>query len=91
MIKLYTGQSCSACKALKGRLDKMGLTAYEECDIGLDEHKDSILALGFRSIPALVKYGSTGDVVGSLGGNLHMDSKYIDFFKEDVSCLLRMT
>jgi len=83
MIKLFTGQSCSACKALKGRLDKMGLTDYEECDISLDEHKDSILALGFRSIPVLVKYSSMGDVVASLGGNLHTDAVYIELFKGD--------
>jgi glutaredoxin len=81
MIKLFTGPSCSACKALKGRLDKMGLTEYEECDIADDTHKDSLLALGFRSIPALVKYGDTGDVVDSLGGNLHSDATYIELFK----------
>tara|TARA_R110000803_G_scaffold188290_1_gene250700 strand:- start:420 stop:677 length:258 start_codon:yes stop_codon:yes gene_type:complete len=85
MIKLFTGEACSACKALKGRLDKMGLTNYEECNIIELEHRDSILALGFRSIPALVKYAPTGDVVDSLGGNLHSDAKYIELFEGEVS------
>jgi|TARA_B110000908_G_scaffold12686_1_gene14771 hypothetical protein len=81
MIKLFTGQTCTACTALKGRLIKMGLTDYVECDISDDTHKDSILALGFRSIPVLVKYGPTDNVVATIGGNLHTDAEYIELFK----------
>jgi len=82
MIKLYTGTNCVACKALKKRLHLLGVESfYTECDTADQENRDAIMALGYRSIPVLVKY-KDGSVVDTLGGNVHSDSDYEDFFKE---------
>ena len=81
MIKLYTGTNCLACKALKKRLVKLKLTNYIECDTAEEEHRDTIMALGFRSIPVLTRY-EYDNYVDSIGGNVHSDAAYVEFFKE---------
>ena len=81
MIKLYTGTNCLACKALKVRLAKLHLMDYTECDTAEQEHRDAIMALGFRSIPVLVRYEGE-DVVDAVGGNVHSDADYKEFFYE---------
>jgi len=81
-IKLYTGPNCLACKALKTRLHLLGLeNFYTECDTGEEEHREAIMALGFRSIPVLVYYNDNGVMLDTLAGNLAKDSDYEEFFK----------
>jgi len=81
-IKLYTGPNCLACKALKGRLKLLGLgDDYTECNTGEAEHREAIMALGFRSIPVLVSYNDNGVMMDTLAGNLAKDSDYEEFFK----------
>jgi len=79
MIKLYTGTNCLACKALKVRLAKLNLMGYTECDTSEQEHRDAIMALGFRSIPVLV-LTHDDEYIDSLGGNVHSDADYMEFF-----------
>ena len=79
MIKLYTGTNCPACKALKVRLAKLNLNDYTECDTAEQENRDAIVALGFRSIPVLVRYVDE-NVVDTVGGNVHSDLYYTEFF-----------
>jgi len=79
MIKLYTGTNCLACKALKVRLAKLNLMEYTECDTSEQEHRDAIMALGFRSIPVLV-LTHDDEYIDSLGGNVHSDADYMEFF-----------
>lgn len=80
-FNLFTGSNCSACATLKTRLEALGISKddYTECDTAEDRHKDSILALGYRSIPVLVKYVD-GEVVDSINGSMHSDSELFDFF-----------
>ena len=80
-FNLFTGSNCSACATLKTRLEALGISKdqYTECDIAEDHHKYSILALGYQSIPVLVKYVD-GKVVDSINGSMHSDSELFDFF-----------
>jgi len=83
MIKLYTGPSCSACTKLKGRLDSLGITpdSYEEANVNAPEHRATVVAMGFRGIPLLVKFDKeTGESLGTLMGASYPDSKYKEFF-----------
>ena len=79
-IELYTGMSCPACTALKGRLNKLELTDYEPRSTDMMEHRDALVALGFRSIPVLVKTDTEGGLVDTLQGNLATDAAYVEFF-----------
>ena len=80
-IKLYTGANCSACKVLKERLHTLELcTLYTECDTSEDKHRSDLMALGFRSIPVLVRYDKDGGVLDYLGGSSGTDKEYDDFF-----------
>ena len=80
MITLFTGDTCVACKALKGRLEGMGLTGYQEANVSNMTHKNTVIDLGFRGIPLLVRYNHEGEVADTLLGNTSSDSAYHDFF-----------
>jgi len=80
MITLFTGDTCVACKALKGRLEGMGLTGYQEANVSNMTHKNTVIDLGFRGIPLLVRYNHEGEVADTLLGNTASDSAYHDFF-----------
>jgi len=82
MIELYTGAACPACIALKGRLLKLGLSDYEPRSTDMMEHRDSLMGLGFRSIPVLVKTNQHGVVMDTLQGNSAKDSDYMEFFNQ---------
>lgn len=79
-VKLFTGTSCPACHTLKDRLAKLKLTDYIECDVAEEEHRESIIALGFRSIPVLVLYNDHGSPIASKSGSTWSDSEYVAFF-----------
>jgi len=78
MIKMLTGDSCSACKMLKKRLDAEGLV-YETLNIEEEEGMDLVKSLGVRHIPVLVKL-IEGNVKGTLTGASYPTIKYKEFF-----------
>jgi len=80
IIKLYTGDSCPACKGLKKRLAKLGLGGYKELDIADAEHKESLITLGLRSIPVLAIYNDLGVMMDTLVGNVASDAQLEEFF-----------
>ena len=85
MITLFTGDTCVACKALKGRLTAMGLTGYQEANVSNVTHKTTVTDLGFRGIPLLVRYDQEGGVEATLLGNTASDADYQAFFSWDFS------
>jgi len=78
MIKMLTGDSCSACRMLKKRLDAEGLV-YETLNIEGEEGMDLAKSLGVRHIPVLVKL-IEGNVKGTLTGASYPTIKYKEFF-----------
>jgi len=80
IIKLYTGDSCPACSGLKKRLAKLKLSGYDECDIGIPENREALMALGLRSIPVLAIYNDLGVMMDTLVGNVASDSQLEEFF-----------
>jgi glutaredoxin len=80
IIKLYTGDSCPACKGLKKRLDKLSLSNYTECNISDIAIKEELIALGLRSIPVLAVYNNNGVMLDTLVGNVASDSHLEEFF-----------
>jgi len=80
IIKLYTGDSCPACSSLKRRLPLLDLSDYEECDIGIPENREALMALGLRSIPVLAKYNDNGVMMDTLVGNVASDVHLKEFF-----------
>ena len=80
IIKLYTGDSCPACQALKKRLIKLDLVEYEECNVGYSEHKEALQSLGLRSIPSLVIYNNNNVMMDTLVGNVASDDYLEEFF-----------
>jgi len=80
IIKLYTGDSCPACSSLKRRLPLLDLCGYEECDIGIPENREALMALGLRSIPVLAKYNDNGVMMDTLVGNVASDVHLGEFF-----------
>ena len=80
MITLFTGDTCVACKALKGRLTVMGLEDYQEANVSNITHKNTVMDLGFRGIPLLVRYDHEGEVEATLLGNTASDADYQSFF-----------
>jgi len=79
-IKLYTSSNCPACVTLKGRLEGLELTGYEEANVNVAANREDVVKLGFRGVPVLVRYDSDGAVVGSIIGSLGADSAYKDLF-----------
>ena len=49
------------------------------------EHRDTLMELGFRSIPVMVKRDAAGEVVGFMQGNGMCDDVLSNFFREDES------
>ena len=82
MIELYTGKDCMACVALKKRLLNLGISNYEPRSTDMMEHRDTIMELGFRSIPVMVKRDANGEVDGFMQGNLMCDEVLAKFFRE---------
>ena len=80
-IKLYTSSNCPACVTLKGRLEGLELTGYEEANVNVAAHREDVVKLGFRGVPLLVRYDTEGQVVGSIIGSMGADSAYVDLFK----------
>ena len=80
VIKLYTGDSCPACSSLKRRLPLLDLGGYEECDIGIPENREALMALGLRSIPVLAIYNVNGVMMDTLVGNVASDAHLKEFF-----------
>ena len=83
IIKLYTGPACTACIKLKGRLESLNIPqdSYEEANVNESQHRASVVALGFRGIPLLVKFDkATGEALSTLMGASYPDSKYKEFF-----------
>lgn len=83
MIELYTGVGCSACVILKNKLLDLGISNYIPCDVGVKEHRDALMQLGFRSIPVVLKRDDQGNVLDTLQGSKVFDKVLIDFFKEN--------
>jgi len=82
MIELYTGEDCSACVTLKNRLLDLGISNYEPRNTDMSKHRDTIMGLGFRSIPVMVKRDASGEVAGFMQGNAMCDTTLTNFFKE---------
>jgi hypothetical protein len=80
VIKLYSGDYCQACKALKKRLVALELTNYTECDIGDYDMKTDLMALGLRSIPVLAIYNNNGVIMDTMVGNIASDAHLEEFF-----------
>ena len=52
---LYTKDNCTPCARMKSQLDKLGLTKHVVTyDASESVHRNSLLAMGFRSVPVLV-------------------------------------
>jgi hypothetical protein len=85
MIELFTGQGCSACVTLKNRLLDLGISNFEPRSTDMMEHRDTLMELGFRSIPVMVKRDAAGEVVGFMQGNGMCDDVLSNFFREDES------
>ena len=84
MIELYTGTGCAACVILKNRLLELGISNYEPRSTDMMVHRDALMALGFRSIPVMVKKDAQGNILGSMQlGNNACDEVLVNFFTED--------
>ena len=80
-IKLYTSSNCPACVTLKGRLEGLELTAYEEANVNVAANREAVVKLGFRGVPLLVQYDPEGTVVRSVMGSTWSDETYTDLFR----------
>jgi len=86
---LYTQDDCSPCKAMKAQLDKLGLTKHVvSYDAKESVHHNSLLAMGFRSVPVLVcvdmdYVDGLPFVLNSIQGRStgHTDEEFKLFFK----------
>mgnify|MGYP003625153032 FL=1 len=79
-VKLYTSSNCPACVTLKGRLEGLGLTNYEEANVNVPKNREAVIALGFRGVPVLTRYDSEDNLVGSIMGASGADSAYKEMF-----------
>lgn len=80
-IKLYTSSNCPACVTLKGRLEGLGLTEYEEANVNVATNREAVISLGFRGVPVLTRYDTNGNMVGSIMGANSGDSAYKELFE----------
>lgn len=54
IIKMFTVENCSACKSLKGYLDKSGFE-YEIVDVGTQLGSSEANSYNIRGLPTLIK------------------------------------
>lgn len=80
-VKLYTSSNCPACVTLKGRLEGLGLTEYEEANVNVASNREAVISLGFRGVPVLTRYDTDGNLVGSVMGANSGDSAYKELFE----------
>jgi len=80
-VKLYTSSNCPACVTLKGRLDGLGLTGYEEANVNVAANREAVISLGFRGVPVLTSYDTDGTMVRSIMGANSGDSAYKELFE----------
>jgi len=86
---LYTKKDCPPCAEMKSRLDKLGLTKHiVSYDAGESVHSNSLIAMGFRSVPVLVcvdmgYVDGLPFVLNSIQGRStgHTDDELTSFFK----------
>ena len=58
----------------------MGLEDYQEANVSNITHKNTVMDLGFRGIPLLVRYDHEGEVEATLLGNTASDADYQSLF-----------
>ena len=80
-VKLYTSSNCPSCVTLKGRLEGLGLTSYEEANVNVPANREAVISLGFRGVPVLTRYDTDGNLVGSIMGANGGDSAYKELFE----------